>query len=134
MALNSKSIEAQIATLLDDYSKEVKEKTDKAFEQVAKEAAQELRQTSPRGKGKNSGDYAKGWTVKRERDKKSGLYTITVHNKTHYQLTHLLENGHDVVRGGVVVGHAKAYPHIADVNDWAIQAFESELYRRLKEK
>mgnify|MGYP002513448687 CR=1 FL=1 len=81
MALNSKSIEAQVAALLDDYSKEVKEKTDKAFEQVAKEAAQKLRQTSPRGKGKHSGDYAKGWTVKRERDKKSGAvycrYSLT---------------------------------------------------------
>ena len=56
MALSNKSVEAQISALLDDYSKEVKEKTDKAFEQVAKEAAQKLRQTSPRGKGKHSGD------------------------------------------------------------------------------
>lgn len=100
MALNNASVEAQVAQLLDNYSKEVKEKTDKAFERVAKEAAQKLRQTSPRGEGKNAGDYAKGWTVKRERDKKSGLYTITVHNKTHYQLTHLLENGHAMPQGG----------------------------------
>lgn len=127
MALNSKSVEAQIAAILDDYSKEVKEKTDKAFEQVAKEAAQKLRQTSPKGKGKHSGDYAKGWTVKRERDKKSGLYTITVHNKTHYQLTHLLENGHAMPQGGRwTPPYGK---HIEPVEEWS----QTEVLKEIEE-
>lgn len=127
MALNSKSVEVQVAQILDNYTKEVKEKTEKAFEQTAKEAAQKLRQTSPRGKGKNSGDYAKGWTVKRERDKRSGLYTITVHNKTHYQLTHLLENGHAMPQGGRwTPPYGK---HIEPVEQWS----QTEVVREIEE-
>lgn len=127
MVLNNKSVEAQVAQLLDNYTKEVKEKTDKAFEQTAKEAAQKLRQTSPRGKGKHSGDYAKGWTVKRERDKRSGLYTITVHNKTHYQLTHLLENGHAMPQGGRWT--PPDGKHIEPVEQWS----QTEVVREIEE-
>lgn len=125
MAL-SKSIESQVAALLDNYTKDVKEATDKVFEQTAKESVQQLKQTSPQGRGRNAGAYAKSWTVKRERDKRSGLYTITVHNKDHYQLTHLLEKGHALPQGG----RAKAQPHIEPVERWA----QDEVVRRIEEQ
>lgn len=120
------SIEANVSKLLEDYTKEVKEQTDKAFEQTAKEAVQKLRQTSPRGNGKNAGAYAKSWTVKRERDKRTGLYTVTVHNKDHYQLTHLLEEGHDLPQGG---RWEPSKQHIEPVEQWSQQ----EVVRKIEE-
>lgn len=126
MALSNKSIEAQVAALLDNYTKDVKEATDKVFEQTAKESAQKLKQTSPRGKGRNAGEYAKSWTVKKERDKRSGLYTVTVHNKDHYQLTHLLEKGHALPQGG----RTNPQEHIAPVERWA----QDEVVRRIEEQ
>lgn len=122
----SNSIESQIAALLDDYSEDLKQETDKVFSQVAKESASELRRTSPRGKGKNAGAYASGWTVKREKDK-SGLYTVTVHNKDHYQLTHLLEHGHALPQGG----RADAKEHIAPVANQAREKVVQELEQRI---
>lgn len=116
------NVSAEVGKLLDDYSVEVKRKATAIFESTAKEAARNLKQTSPRGKGANAGAYARGWTVKRQKDR-NGLLTITVHNKDHYQLTHLLEHGHALPQGG----RAKAQPHIETVEQWA----QGEVMRRL---
>ena len=64
---------------------------------------------SPKGKRK-SNKYADGW-VADAKDTKTG-YEVEIKNKTNYQLTHLLENGHLIVnkRGGV--GWSPAKPHI----------------------
>ena len=61
--------------------------------------------------------YAKGWTVRVERSKKQNRYIV--HNATHYQLTHLLEKGHRIIRhDGTDTGkRTAAEPHIAPVND-----------------
>ena len=39
---------------------------------------------------KDTGDYAKSWTVKKTKETSSSL-TLTVHSKNRYQLAHLLE-------------------------------------------
>lgn len=120
------SVSAQIDKLLNDYSIEMKRKTMNAIDQTAKEAAQQLKATSPVGKGRDRGEYAKGWAVKRQNDKIKGLATVTVHNKDHYQLTHLLEYGHDLPQGG----RAKAQPHIEKVEQWA----QGEVVRKIEEQ
>lgn len=91
---------------LGEYSDKVAEGTKKVVDRVAKEAADDLRQTGPVRTGK----YRKGWTtsesfenVRTKRD--------TVHNRSRYQLTHLLENGH-AKRGG---GRVAARVHISPV-------------------
>lgn len=121
----SDSISTQIDKLLNDYSQELKDKTNKIFEDEAKESARQLRQTSPQGTGRNKGAYAKSWTVKKQKDK-NGLYTLIVHNKDHYQLTHLLEHGHALPQGG----RANPRPHIADVEKWA----RDDVVRKIEEK
>lgn len=122
---NGFSVSAQVDKLLDDYTVEMKRKATEVFDQVAKEVVQQLRQTSPVGKGKHAGEYAKSWTVKRQKDKRSGLATITVHNRDHYQLTHLLEHGHALPQGG----RAPAKPHIEKVETWS----QNEVVRRLEQ-
>ena len=43
----------------------------------------------------------------------TGLRGYSVYNKKHYQLTHLLEKGHQTRKGG----RTKAFEHIGPVND-----------------
>lgn len=105
----------EINKILQDYAKDVDKAVLDAEDQVAKEAVKKLKATSPRnprGKGRH---YADDWKVD-SKAKKNYAQTI-IHNKQ-YQLTHLLENGHEVVRNGTVVGHAKPQPHIKAVEEW----------------
>ena len=68
-----------------------------------------------------TGKYTKDWDVA-QRDSRAGRITGTesysVHNKKHYQLTHLLQNGHASRNGGRV----KAYPHIDSAEEKAEKA------------
>lgn len=95
------------------------------FDEVGKEAAQKLRETSPVNlNGKQRGRYAKGWTY--EKGKRAQNYNAAgiVRNKTDPQLTHLLEYGHPIVRNGETVGNAEAKEHIRPIADWVAEEIE----------
>lgn len=124
---DTSSITVQMDKILDSYSREVQEATNKAIDSVAKESASKLRDTSPR----KTGDYAKGWKVKKERGR-DGIQTVTVHNKTNYQLTHLLENGHVVRNKKGTYGRTRPIKHIAPVEEWAVDERPREIEERLK--
>lgn len=95
----------EIARALQEYSTEVEEGLEEAKVEVAKDTVKRLKQTSP----KKTGDYRKGWARK-----KVGTAQV-VHNRTNYQLTHLLEYGHAKRGGGRVAG----IPHISPAEEWA---------------
>jgi len=101
------------------------------FDEVGKEAAKKLRETSPvNEKGKKAGLYAKGWTYekgKRYRGKSVGV----VRNKSAPQLTHLLEYGHPLVRHGKVVGNVDAIEHIRPVAEWCSDEIEKRLSKKI---
>lgn len=68
------------------------------------------------GDGAGSTKYTKDWThgVRQKRASAvTGLKGYTVYNKKYYQLTHLLEKGHQSRNGGRV----KAFEHIGPVNE-----------------
>lgn len=115
---------------LERYTDEVEEKVAAAVKDVGKESAKSLRQFR---KGKNDWKtYPKGWTVKNV--KRKGKQVAEVHNKTNYQLTHLLEKGHAVKNGTGRIGPGKKTKvdpivHIAPVDTAAV----NELERRIKE-
>lgn len=96
----------EIAQALQEFTSEVTEGLENAKKEVAQETVIDLKQTSP----ELTGDYRKGWARKRV-----GTAEV-VHNKTDYQLTHLLEKGH-AKRGG---GRVAAIPHIAPAEERAI--------------
>lgn len=121
MANASPSI--QMKKLLDEYSKEVQDALDDSIKEVSKEAVSKLKSTSPR----KSGKYARGWGVKEE---KNGA---VVYNKTNWQLTHLLENGHIVRNKKGTYGRAPAYPHIKPVEEWASNELPLDIERRLSQ-
>lgn len=102
----------QINEILNDYKDDIQQGISNIAQEVAKEDVNKLKNTTTTYKVR-SGDYNKGWSVKTTR----GMNTISciVHNKDQYQLTHLLEYGHQIKRNGTKVGDAKAYPHIEPV-------------------
>lgn len=120
------NVSDQMADILDSYSKEVKRAASNAQDKVAKEAVQKLRNTSP----KKTGSYAKGWTMKREKGR-GGIPEVTIHNKTDYQLTHLLENGHVVRNAKGEYGRYNGIKHIKPVEDWAASELPAEIEREL---
>lgn len=128
---NTNSIAIQMADILDDYSKEVRRAMADAGDKIAKESVQKLKNTSPKRNGKNHiRRYAEGWRVKRVRTN-TGIPDVIVHNKTNYQLTHLLENGHIVRNSKGTYGRTNGIKHIKPVEEWAQDALPQEIERRL---
>lgn len=116
----------QLTNTIMGYLKEFEDVTedavDKGVSKTAQDAVKKLHKAHPSGSEKyGSWDkYNKGWGItKTKRDKKQ-----TIHNKTDYQLTHLLEKGHATVDGG----RTRAFPHIAPV----AEECEGELLQNLK--
>lgn len=121
------SVTIQCQKIFEEYTKEVKRAANNSADVVAKEACQKLKNTSPR----KTGDYAKGWRLKRERGT-AGINTVIVHNATNYQLTHLLENGHVIVNAKGTYGRTNGIKHIAPVEEWASEELPREIERELQ--
>lgn len=120
----TESVSIQMGEILDTVSKNVKGVLETASMEVAKETVRKLRNASPRKNGK----YARGWKVS-----KKDRGDLVVHNSTNYQLTHLLENSHNIVNakgeyGRTSPGHGQVI-HIAPVEEWAAE----ELPRKIME-
>lgn len=86
-----------------EYDKIVDEYADKCCDTVKQKAKQVIKE--------HRGRYIKGWTTKTEKTY-SGGYSVVVYNETDWQLTHLLENGHEIVNKRDGTGWASAKPHI----------------------
>mgnify|MGYP005773440541 CR=1 FL=1 len=102
-----------------EYNQEVTDGIKKSARDVAKECKNEIQRNSP----ELTGSYRKGWrnTVVFEN---ANDIRIEVHNKTDYQLTHLLEDGHAKANGGRVEGK----PHIGPAERHA----EEKLLKKVK--
>lgn len=117
----------EVNKILNDYATEVEKTMLKVEEEVSDEAIKKLADKSPKKeKGKKAGHYAKSWKV--DKKAKAQYAQTIIHNKD-YQLTHLLEYGHEIIRNGRVVGHAEAQPHIKDVEEWV----NKEMVERIEE-
>lgn len=113
--INIDQLADEITNIITQYGNDIIESVDKSGKNIANKAVKALKETSPKDKG----DYAKGWKVTKDQEfAESPHYTI--HNKTHYQLTHLLENGH-VTKNGV---RTRKYPHIKIVEEQVIDEYE----------
>lgn len=118
-----------VGDILDEYGEDIYNGVREAVPRIAKIAQQEVKAASPvRKKGGKKGRYKKGWAVKEEH--KTQLRTdFIIHNRTDYQLTHLLEKGHVLVRGGREIGRAEAIVHIAPAEEHAIKNFEEAIVK-----
>jgi len=117
MRIEPADLQKAVNNILADYVGEVEEAADAAVTETAADAVKKLK-TNPMPFTDRT--YSKGWTKKVVKHR---LYSeATVYNKTEGHLTHLLEFGHALSRGG----RADAFPHIAPVNDEVPDAFQDK--------
>lgn len=124
------TVEVQVEKILDSYSKEVRDATNRAEDNVAKEFVSKLKSTSPKDTPHRR-RYAEGWAKKDEKES-AGIKTVIVYNKTNGPLTHLLENGHVIKNKNGTYGRTRPIKHIAPVNDWACDELPREIERELE--
>ena len=105
--INAEELAEAVGKELNEYFDSISGEVKKAVQATAKECVAEIKQRSPK-RQKGSKEYSKSWAAT-EIYNRRGTIKIVIHNKKHYRLTHLLENGHAKRNGGRVNG----IPHIA---------------------
>lgn len=117
-----------INEILNEYSSDIQESVTEAAYKVAEDGKNKLKVKSP----KRTGDYRKGWRVDKRHGK--GFVHATIYNATNWQLTHLLENGHDWVGrdGQRKKDAAKPITHIKPIELECNQAFEKDVEQIIK--
>ena len=126
MKVSTDELAKAITDTLKEYADVTAEACDAGVKLTAKEAVEELRNANPEYSGEwgSWADYNKGWKFTQTKTDKRYHRGATIHNTTHYQLTHLLENGHALVNGE----RSRAFVHIAPVADKA----EDNLLKNIK--
>lgn len=122
------NLSEEIERMLQDFNVQAIEAANNSIEETAEEAAEMLRKGGPYRE--RTGKYTRDWTAG-QREKRKSVVEIngyTVYNKKNYQLTHLLEYGHQSRNGGRV----KAFSHITPVNEQVGQMVVNKLERKLR--
>ena len=122
MGVSIDDLAAAVVQELQAYRAEVSEDLKESVKSTAKTCVKTLQANSP----KDSGAYAKSWKSKTAYESNSDI-RCQVYNDKHYQLTHLLEEGHAKVSGGRVDGQA----HIQPAADEASRLLEKEVKIRV---
>lgn len=110
------------------YSKEVTDEIKAAAAKIALESVHRLKSTSP----KRTGKYAKGWTVKVNKNDPNGI-ELTVYDKN-YRPGHLLEHG-TASRStfkGYNRGSMPKQEHIKPVEEWAAKELEEAVKKAVQ--
>ena len=107
-------IKIDIPDILNTFNAELQKEINAAAKKTAKDTVKALKEKSP----KKTGKYAADWIAT------NNGRSITVHNKKHYQRTHLLEKGHRLV--GKKSGFVAAKEHIAPVEQEMITRYTDE--------
>ena len=116
-------LSAAVMEAVREYADTATEEVKQAVPETGDTVRDEIRRNAP----KDTGRYARSWTVNKTKETSQSL-TVTVHSKDHYQLAHLLEFGH-AKRGG---GRVAAQPHIAQAEEHGIEQLEEKLRKALE--
>ena len=122
------SIRKEVTAALEEYCLEAQKALDESAKETAKLTQKQLKDTSPRGKGK--GKYRRGWRVKKLET--AGLVSYIVYNGAQPGLTHVLEHGHLARNQYGTFGRVRGIPHIGPANEEGIQRFELSCRARLR--
>lgn len=130
VTVKPKDLSPEIQKQLKQWNVEVRRAVNEGVKDTARTAAKMLRQGGPYHE--RTGEYSKGWVHELRRKRSAavtGVEVYSVHNKKHYQITHLLEHGHQSRNGGRV----KKYEHIEPVEEFAGQLAVSNAQKRIRE-
>ena len=97
------------------------------LKKAVKKAGNSVKKDIQEGAPKDTGAYAKSWSVKNVRETSNSI-ELVVHSRNRYQLSHLLEFGHAKRGGGRVPGKA----HIAPTEERAERTLEQEIEKALR--
>ena len=118
MAVAVSELAQAVMGALEEYQEEVTEGVKQSVQEAANLCLKEVKAGSP----KSTGAYAKSWAIKTAFESGTDL-RVQVHNRKHYRLTHLLEDGHANVDGGRTPGQ----PHIGPAADKAAEKLEKDV-------
>ena len=118
MAVSVNGLADAIMDALQEFETEATEAVKESVVSAADACLASVKANSP----KDSGDYQKGWRVKKVYEGEHDM-RVRVYNKDHYPLTHLLEDGHANVDGGRTEGK----PHIGPAADQAGRILERDI-------
>ena len=119
----NKDFTIQLEQQLTLYTREVQDKVKSILDEETKKALQEIKDKSPKRKGK----YSKGWRIKKEFETANSV-GYTIHNSTDYQLSHLLEYGHANRDGSRTAGKS----HIQPAEETAVKNIEKRIEKAVK--
>lgn len=125
--MKPEELQKELLNYLENYKEDIDEDVIETVEEITKKAKEELKQTSPKGKGARATPYHEGWAVKLSK-RRTGVYHKVIWNKTNYQLTHLLEFGHATRNGG----RTSAIPHIRPVEEKYNVEFVDKLEQKIR--
>ena len=111
----------ELGNVISKEFEEYVELTTEEVKSICKEVADDCKKKIEDEAPVDTGRYKRSWSVTETERKRMGV-TYTVHSKTQYQLTHLLEYGH-AKRGG---GRTKAQPHIIKGEELAIKELKEK--------
>ena len=97
------------------------------LKKAVKKAGNSVKKDIHEGAPKDTGAYAKSWSVKNVKETSNSI-ELVVHSRNRYQLSHLLEFGHAKRGGGRVPGKA----HIAPAEERAGRTLEQEIEKALR--
>lgn len=108
MVINVKpeQLDEAIREQLESYSEEIRQNLNKNLKEVADKTAETLKKGG--SYQERTGKYTPDWSVTARKTSATQGEQYSVHNRKHYQLTHLLEKGH-VTRSG---SRTRAFQHI----------------------
>jgi mRNA-degrading endonuclease RelE of RelBE toxin-antitoxin system len=109
----------EIAKVISEYTEEVAEAVEKEVDETAKNIKEEIQKSS--AWKDRTGEYRKGWTIKKENRK--GETVRIIYNKDKPGLIHLLEFGH-VKRGG---GRVAGRPHVQPAYEKYVPQMEQNI-------
>lgn len=120
----AKDLEVEIKKMLEDYTKDISEAIEKEIEATGERIVEDIKSST--AWQDNTGEYRKGWKIKKEKGK--GEIKVTVYNSTRPQLAHLLEFGHAKVGGG----RTSPRPHIRPAEKKNIEEMEKNIENIIK--
>ena len=119
----------EIDKIMTEYGEDIERNIKVVQKKVAQKGATALKNKS-KDTFEGTGKYASGWSAT---VKKAGKHysSNVIYNRKEPTLTHLLEHGHALVRGGRKYGEVKGREHIAPVEEELVDQYLTQVISQL---